>query len=264
MKKIRTLSLLLMSMALISFVLNSCKTKTGQKEQVEEEIIEEVGPNILTQEEIDGGWVLLFDGETTTGWRGYNKPAFPDSGWDIEEAALHCLETGTGEAGMGGDIIYDKEFSNFHLKFEWKIGTGGNSGVFYLGKEVEGWPIWKTAPEMQILDNEVHPDAMLGKDGNRQAGSLYDLIPAVPQNAKPAGEWNIGEILVYDGTVVHFMNGEKVLEYHLWTEDWYAMVKNSKFPEYQENWAEVAKAGLIALQDHGHAVWYRSITIKEL
>ena len=267
MKKIRTLSLLLTGLALMSFVLNSCKMKSAMEKAAEdiiEEVIEEVGVNMLTQEEIDEGWVLLFDGETTNGWRGVNQPAFPDSGWEIDDASLHCLETGTGEAGMGGDILYDKKFKNFDLKFDWKIGSGGNSGVFYLGQEVEGWPIWKTAPEYQILDNAKHPDARLGKDGNRQAGTLYDLIPAEPQNAKPAGEWNTGEILVYDGTVVHYMNGEKVLEYHLWTPDWYEMVKNSKFPELNENWAEVAKEGYISLQDHGHDVWYRNIKIQEL
>jgi hypothetical protein len=179
---------------------------------------------------------------------------------------LHCKGSGMGEAGSedGGDILYDKEFSNFHLKMEWKIGEGGNSGIFYLGKEVEDWPIWKTAPEMQVLDNERHPDAMLGKDGNRKAGSLYDLIPADPQNTKPAGEWNSVEILVYNGTVVHKQNGETVLEYHLWTDDWNNLVADSKFPELNPDWANVAKSGYIALQDHGDDVWFRDIKIREL
>ena len=98
------------------------------------------------------------------------------------------------------------------MKLEWKISEGGNSGIFYLGKEDPRFDkIYYTAPEMQVLDNERHPDAMLGKDGNRQAGSLYDLIPAKPQNAKPAGEWNTAEILCYKGTVVHKQNGETVL-----------------------------------------------------
>jgi hypothetical protein len=105
---------------------------------------------------------------------------------------------------------------------------------------------------------------MLGENGNRQSASLYDLIPADPQNAKPAGEWNSAEILVYDGTVVHKQNGETVLEYHLWTDDWNEMVSNSKFPEYNPDWADVAKSGYIALQDHGDAVWYRNIKIREL
>lgn len=242
----------------------------GQKkstDQTEEKsaVVEEVGPNELTQEEKSAGWVMLFDGQTSEGWRGVNKGHFP-AGWEVADGTLHCKGSGMGEAGAedGGDILYDKEFSNFHLKMEWKIGEGGNSGIFYLGKEVEDWPIWKTAPEMQVLDNDRHPDAMLGKDGNRKAGSLYDLIPAKPQNAKPAGEWNSVEILVYNGTVVHKQNGETVLEYHLWTDDWNNLVKDSKFPELNPDWANVAKSGYIALQDHGDDVWYRGIKIREL
>lgn len=239
--------------------------KSADQSEEKSAVVEEVGPNELTQEEKNAGWVLLFDGQTSEGWRGVNKDHFP-AGWEVADGTLHCKGSGMGEAGAedGGDILYDKEFSNFHLKMEWKIGEGGNSGIFYLGKEVEDWPIWKTAPEMQVLDNERHPDAMLGKDGNRQAGSLYDLIPAKPQNAKPAGEWNSVEILVYNGTVVHKQNGETVLEYHLWTDDWNNLVAGSKFPELNPDWANVAKSGYIALQDHGDDVWYRGIKIREL
>ena len=120
-----------------------------------------------------------------------------------------------------------------------------------------------SSPEMQILDNEKHPDAILGKDGNRQAGSLYDLIPAVPQNAKPAGEWNEVKVLVYKGTVVHWMNGENVLEYHLWTDQWKEMCANSKFKDWPE-FINTAEEGYIGLQDHGDDVWFRNIKIREL
>jgi hypothetical protein len=179
---------------------------------------------------------------------------------------LHCISTRVGEGGAhdGGDIIYDKKFKNFQLKAEWKISTGGNSGIFYLGQEIPEWPTWKTAPEMQVLDNINHIDAGLGKDGNRQAGSLYDLIPAKPQNAKTVGEWNSIEIIVYKGTVVHKQNGETVLEYHLWTDDWKNQVKDSKFPSLNPDWANVAQEGYIAFQDHGDNVWYRNVKIKEL
>ena len=112
--------------------------------------------------------------------------------------------SGKGEAGGGGgDIITLNKYKDFELSLEWKISEGGNSGIFYLAQELEGKPIYMSSPEMQMLDNEKHPDARLGKDGNRQAGALYDLIPAVPQNAKPVGEWNQVKILVYQGTVVH-------------------------------------------------------------
>ena len=252
MKKMSILTFLFIGLVIPGLILTSCKPKA-------------VGPNELTKAEIEDGWVLLFDGKTFNGWRGYDKPAFPDSGWVIDDNALHCLESGMGEAGGGGgDIIYDKKFKNFILKMDWKISEGGNSGIFYLAQEVPGWPIWKTAPEMQVLDNEKHPDGILGKDGNRQSGSLYDLIPAKPQNAKPVGEWNSIEIMVWDGTVVHKMNGETILEYHLWTEDWKNLITGSKFPALNPDWANVAKEGYIGLQDHGDAVWYKNIKIKEL
>lgn len=211
-------------------------------------------------------WTFLFDGSTTQGWRGYNKTAFPEQGWEIVDGTLHCIGSGKGEAGGGGgDILYDKKYSNFHLKLEWKISEGGNSGIFYLAQESPELDfIWKTAPEMQVLDNERHPDAEAGKDGNRKAGSLYDLIPAVPQNAKPAGEWNTAEIKVFKGTVWHMQNGETVLEYHLWTPEWNALVAGSKFPALNPNWAVVATEGYIGVQDHGDDVWYRNIQIREL
>jgi hypothetical protein len=231
------------------------KTKTGVTTQ-----------NQLSQAEIDEGWVLLFDGESTDGWRGYNLEVFPDSGWTVEDGNLKCLHSGTGEAGAGGDILYDKKFGNFHLKLEWMIEEGGNSGIFYLGQEVpEFEKIYYTAPELQILDNfSSHPDNISGKDGNRRAGSLYDLIPPVPQNAKGAMEWNSVEIIVYDGSVFHKMNGETVLEYHLWTEKWNDMIANSKFPDFNPDFANVAREGYISLQDHGHATWFRNIKLKEL
>jgi hypothetical protein len=224
--------------------------------------------NNLTEAEMKEGFKLLFDGKTFDGWRGYLKDSFPSGGWVIDSGALKCNGSGRGEAGSasGGDIIYAvQKYANFHLKLEWKISEGGNSGIFYLGQEDSKFDaIWKTAPEMQVLDNERHPDAQAGKDGNRKAGSLYDLIPAKPQNTKPAGQWNSVEIICYQGTVVHKQNGETVLEYHLWTPEWNELVKNSKFPGLNPDWANVPKEGVIALQDHGNDVWFRNIKIRPL
>lgn len=233
----------------------SCKsTQTGTT----------AGANTLTDAEKKEGWVLLFDGKTSEGWKGNNKDHFP-ARWQIVDGTLHFPGgRNVANARDGGDIITTKEFSNFRLKLEWKISPGGNSGIFYLGKETEGWPIYKTAPECQVLDNEKHPDASKGKNGNRQAGSLYDLIPAAPQNARPVGEWNEVEIEVNNGNVKHIQNGRTVVEYQLWTEAWEAMVKDSKFPGLNPDWAKVPKKGVIALQDHGDDVWYRNIKILEL
>ncbi len=239
---------ILISCTIISIMAASCgsskKSMTGSQKQEE-------------------GWISLFDGKTTTGWRGYNKTAFPDVGWEVIDGTLHCKESGTGEAGLGGDIIYDRKFSNFELTLEWKIGQGGNSGIFFLAQEIAGEPIYKSSPEMQVLDNDRHPDAKLGKDGNRMAGSLYDLIPAKPQNTKPAGEWNQAGILCYQGTVVFKSNGVNVLEFHLWTDDWKKMVMDSKFKDW-EWFVNPAREGFIGLQDHGNDVWFRNIKIREL
>lgn len=212
-------------------------------------------------------WITLFDGTSFNGWRGYNRTDMPTA-WTIEDGAIKINGSGMGEAGAkdGGDIIYDRKFKDFELTFEWKVSPGGNSGVFYLAQEIPGKPIYESAPEYQILDNERHPDAKLGKNGNRKSASLYDLVPANPQNAKPAGEWNTGGIMVYQGTVVHSQNGENVVEYHLWTDDWKKMVADSKFKDWPEflNAGGENHEGYIGLQDHGNDVWFRNIKIRIL
>lgn len=218
-------------------------------------------------------WIVLFDGETFDGWRGYNRTDMP-AAWTIEDGAIKINGSGMGEAGAkdGGDIIFDRKFKDFELEFEWKVDKGSNSGVFYLAQEIPDQPIFISAPEYQVLDNENHPDAKLGVDGNRQSASLYDMIPAKPQNAKPFGEWNTGKIMVYKGTVAHYLNGEPVVEYHLWTPQWKEMLDNSKFS--QDKWPQAYELllncggenheGYIGFQDHGDNVWFRNIRVKPL
>lgn len=228
------------------------------------------------------GYITIFDGKTFNGWRGYGKDNVP-SRWVIEDGCIKFNGSGGGEAqtAEGGDLIFAHKFKNFELELEWKISKGGNSGILYLAQEVTSTdkdgkevlePIYISAPEFQVLDNANHPDAKLGKDNNRQAASLYDMIPAVPQNAKPFGEWNIAKIMVYKGTVVHGQNGENVLEYHLWTPQWTEMLENSKFSkekwplafELLNNCGGENHEGFIGLQDHGDDVWYRNIRVKIL
>ncbi|HMM02371.1 MAG: DUF1080 domain-containing protein [Prevotella sp.] len=228
------------------------------------------------------GFITIFDGKTFEGWRGYGKDAVPGK-WTIDQGAIKFNGTGGGEAQdkEGGDIIFAHKFKNFELTFDWKVAKGSNSGVFFLAQEIETTndkgekrmePIYISSPEYQILDNANHPDAKMGKDNNRQSASLYDMIPAVPQNSKPFGEWNTGKIMVYKGTVVHGQNGENVVEYHLWTPQWTELLQASKFS--QEKWplafellnnlGGTNREGYIGFQDHGDDVWFRNIKIKIL
>lgn len=227
------------------------------------------------------GYYVIFDGETFNGWRGYGKDHVPTK-WAIEDGCIKFNGTGGGEAqeGDGGDIIFTHKFKNFELELEWKVAKGANSGIFYLAQEIQTEkdgevrmePIYISCPECQVLDNENHPDAKLGKDGNRMSTSLYDMIPAKPQNSKPYGEWNKIKILVYQGTVVHYQNDENVLEYHLWTQKWTDMLQASKFSE--EAWPLAFELlnncggenheGYIGFQDHGDVVWFRNIRVKVL
>jgi hypothetical protein len=225
------------------------------------------------------GFHVIFNGnEKMQGWRGCGKDHIP-ARWSVEEGCIKFAGSGGGEAqtGEGGDLIFAHKFKNFVLEMEWKVSKGGNSGIFYLAQEVKNaegkWqPIYISAPECQVLDNVNHPDAMLGKDGNRQSSSLYDMIPAKPQNSNPAEEWNKVRIMVYKGTVVHTQNGENVVEYHLWTPQWTEMLQASKFSaekwpigfELLNNCGGENHEGYIGIQDHGDDVWYRNIRVKVL
>jgi len=218
--------------------------------------------NNLTPEERANGWQLLFDGETTEGWRSYGDEAFPESGWTVNDGVL-TIEGSDGDvSGSGGDIITTDTYGDFVLKLEWKIAEGGNSGIFYRAIEQDDQPIYWSAPEMQVLDNINHPDAERGQNGNRKAGSLYDLIPADPQTFTGHGQWQEVMIVAEGGHVEHWQNGEKVLEYELWTQEWYRMVRDSKFRDHPE--FGDAHEGHIGLQDHGTTAHFRNIKIKEL
>ena len=221
----------------------------------------------------EDGFYVIFNG-TFKGWRGYNKETVPKM-WTIDDGAIKIKGTGTGEAQSedGGDILFAYKFRNFQLEFDYKVSKGANSGVFYYAQEIKGEPIYISCPEYQILDNANHLDASLGIDGNRQSASLYDMIPAKPQNALPFGEWNTGTIIVYKGTVIHKQNGQPVLEYHLWTPNWTKLIAESKFEpggdfplayDLMTNLGGANKEGYIAFQDHGDDVWFKNIRVKIL
>ena len=206
--------------------------------------------NSLTDAERGAGWRLLFDGRTTTGWRGFKRSAMPD-GWQVVDGAL------TRVAG-GGDIITTDQFANFELALEWMVAPGGNSGVFYRATEDVQW-IFQGAPEMQVLDDAGHAD---GKSRLTAAGSNFALYPAPAGIVRPAGEWNEARIVANGARVEHWLNGQKVVQYELGSPDWEQKVKGSKFGEWPHYGR--AKRGHIGLQDHGDRVAFRNIRIRVL
>ena len=226
--------------------------------------------NTLTEKEKSEGWVLLFDGKTTDGWRWCNHAEMAPH-WVVENGILRIISRAERPPRVEGaprvgasDILYGKKkFKDFELSVDWNIGVGGNAGIFYYVREIPGKPIYQAAPEVQILDNMVAGDNKLV---NHLAGSLYDMVPAWPINAKPSGQWNTIVIRVKDGHVTHTQNGVKVCEYTLWTPEWQKLVEGSKFKTWPEFIAGAPdKEGYIGLQDHqDNGCSFKNIKIREL
>ncbi len=210
----------------------------------------------------DSDWTVLFDSTATTtnGWHTYGQSTVGQA-WKVENGALYLDPAAKKNGLKGGDLVTDNEYSDFHLKLDWKIAKNGNSGIiFYVQEDTAKYQnTYNTGLEMQVLDNDGHPDAKINK---HRAGDLYDLIASSPETVKPAGEWNHVEIISKDGKLELFQNGTQVVTTTLWDDNWKKMVSGSKFAS-MPNWGTF-KSGKIALQDHGDAVWYKNIMIKEL
>jgi len=212
------------------------------------EVTDPQGPNTLTAAERAAGWRLLFDGASTTGWRGFRQSTMP-SGWRVVDAALMRVSG-------GGDIITVDQFANFELALEWQIVAAGNSGIMFRVSESAD-TTFQSGPEMQVLDNAAHPDAA---NPLTRAGACYSLYAPTADVARPAGAWNEVRLIVNGALVQHWLNGVKIVEYELGSADWLARLRTSPLADFPTYGRE--PRGHIALQDHGDRVAYRSIKIR--
>lgn len=201
-------------------------------------------------------WQVLFAGKSTDALRGFRRDSFPSKCWAIENGSLKTI-VGCDEADRV-DLVTKDKYQNFELELEWKVAPGGNSGIIYLVSE-DYDQTWNTGLEMQVLDDAKHPD---GKDPKTSAGALYGLIAPTNKVLYPAGQWNRVRLIVQNGHVEHWLNGRKVLEYELNSDQLKHLIAEAKFkdfPRFAQN-----REGFVALQHHGQEAWYRKIRIRSL
>ena len=213
--------------------------------------------NTLTAAEKKAGWILLFDGHSLDGWRGYKRTDAADSRWKAIDGTLTLPPDNGRDTHGQRDIISKDTYEQFELVFDWKIAQGGNSGVKYFILEDRDSAI---GHEYQLIDDERHADAKVGP--HRQTAAFYDVLPASDRPVKPAGEWNTTRIVVRGQTVEHWLNGKKVLQYELNSPALNAAIEKSKFKGI-ERFGKRQNAHLL-LQDHGDQVWFRNIKIRRL
>lgn len=224
--------------------------------------------NQLTADETRKGWRFLWDGKTTDGWRGAKLDKFPEKGWEIKDGILTVRSSGGQESRNGGDIVTTNLFSNFELSVDFNMTEGANSGIkYFVDSELNKGEGSAIGLEFQVLDDEKHPDAKEGKNGNRTVGSLYDLIRAENdgssrgKNFKGVNKWNNARIVVKDGHVEHWLNQVKVVEFDRFSQMFRALVERSKYEKW-ENFGQIPE-GLILLQDHGDKVSFKNIKVRE-
>jgi len=212
--------------------------------------------NMLSKNETDQGWHLLFDGKSLNGWRTYeNKKS--DS-WSVKDGSLYCAGSATNKSDMRADLITTQQYENFELSVDWKISPKGNSGIMYHVTE-EFPAAYLSGPEYQLIDDVNFPEKL---ENWQKTGANYAMDTAVNASPHPAGEWNHTRIIVNGTHVEHWLNDKKVVEYELWTDDW-------KRKKMEGKWKDaagygMARKGYIALQDHGSEAWFRNVKIKIL
>ncbi len=233
------------TLVLLIFILTACNNSENDKSQP---------MNVLTSEEKEAGWQLLFDGKSMNLWRGYQSDSLP-AHWKVVDSTITTSGAGSDEAG---GIITRKIYADFDLKWEWKIAKEGNSGMFF--NVTEDYPfIHASGPEYQMIDDIGFPSRL---EPWQKTAANYAMHPAKDPDIKPAGKWNSSRIKKADGVVEHWLNGKKVVEYTLWNQEWDSLKNTGKwqnFPGYG-----LAQAGHIGIQDHGSTIWIKDIKIKEL
>jgi len=214
-------------------------------------------PNQLSAAEQKAGWALLFNGTSLDGWRAYKRPDVSGTRWVVKDGLL-CLDPGDKTDTRGArDIVFSKPYSQFELTWDWRISSGGNSGVKYFVQEDRESAI---GHEYQLIDDAKHPDAKIGP--HRQTAALYDVFPAANRPTKPVGEWNTSRVVVRGNEVEHWLNGTKVLTYTLDSPALREAIAKSKFKDVDR--FGKPQEGLILLQDHGDAVCYRNLKVRPL
>jgi hypothetical protein len=244
-------------LAFAALVFAACSTEKSEEGEIAEEDILSID-NSLTDAEKEEGWMLLFDGINTDGWRAFNGTSFPE-GWVVEDGSLKALGTG---GDIGGDIVFAPvDFEEFELEFTWKIGEGGNSGVFYHVVEDPKYKApYETGPEYQVIDQLGFPHPL--EDWQSLAADYAMYSPDLEGVVKPAGEWNESRIVFSEQGASYWLNGKKTVEFIPYSEDWTTRRNSGKwdsFPDYAKS-----KTGLIALQDHGSEAWFKNIKIRPL
>jgi hypothetical protein len=203
--------------------------------------------------EANGGWVNLFDGNSFEGWKKSNGEPFNGKGWIVKDGVL---STDTA-SGHGGDIVTTKEFGDFELTLDFRLEPGTNSGIKYA--------LFKNKSvgcEYQLIDDARHPDAKLGKNGNRTLGALYDVLAPANKQVKPLGDWNTVRIVKKGSRGEHWLNGKLVLSYDRTSDVFKKAVAESKFKK-DAGWGETSPSPIL-LQEHGDIIHYRNIKIRNL
>jgi hypothetical protein len=211
----------------------------------------------LSADDAKAGWKLLFDGKTLNGWRGYKKTDASGSRWIVEDGMLTLPKNDGKDTRGARDLISADTYDQFELAWDWRVASGGNSGLKYFVLEDLDSAI---GHEYQLIDDERHPDAKIG--AKRQTASLYDVLPAADRPLRPAGEWNSSRVVVRGSSVEHWLNGTKVLSYELNSPALKTAIAASKFKDVAR--FGTPQKGHILIQDHGDQVWYRGVRIRAI